>query len=432
MGRTRRWAVTVASVLSVAAAGLAGCGGEATGTRDGQYLGDRVSFRLTGATAHDFRLTGIECRVPHPEHPELALCLVRAPGLPSGALTVSGGAFGGQLGDVAIEGRLLGDGAEGTWRFEATCPNGDACEASGAWTAAFKPEVTFDVPPDLPPDVGPPDTLASDLPGPGPDAGPTQQQAKALLDDLRAAVGVAPAAWDDGVHAAAQAHAEYFVTHASAYAQSGLNPHQQNQDWTEGFTGVSMMQRLQHAGVTGVGAGGEVMAFTGSAQGAMDGWMATLYHREPLIHPSMVRWGFGAAAEGAARAEVADLIFAAAAKPGPARWPLPDAEDVDRSWDGRESPQPPLPPGASYPSGPIVTVTWPSGTKLALAEARLLGPGDVEVPVQVRTPADDQHLMDSWALYALDPLAAGTRYTVVFEGTVGGQATTESWSFTTR
>ena len=172
------------------------------------------------------------------------------------------------------------------------------------------------------------------------------------------------------------------------------------------------------------------MAFSGTPAGAMWGWMSTLYHRIPLVHPNLERWGFGLAASGA-HAEVGNMAQGVTINPGPARWPVPGATGVDVSWNGAESPQPPLPEGESYPSGPIVTITFEKGSAPLLVFAELVGPAGEVVPSQVQHPGNDSWLKETWALYPYSPLAGGTSYTVTFKGTIAGEPVIEEWVFTT-
>ncbi len=162
----------------------------------------------------------------------------------------------------------------------------------------------------------------------------------------------------------------------------------------------------------------------------MWGWMDTLYHRVPLVHPNTVAWGFGISDTVAC--EVLDSVFGSSEDTGPALWPVPDAAGVSTSWSGNEGPQPPLPATESYPSGPVVTATFAQGTALSLTQATLSSLMGGDVPSQVRGPHNDSYLGETWALYAYDPLEPATTYTVTFEGTVAGQPATLSWSFTTQ
>ncbi|MCB9785838.1 MAG: hypothetical protein H6744_03990 [Deltaproteobacteria bacterium] len=456
--RSRLRALGVAVALLVSGACEPGDGAQVAAA-SGRYVGSPVSFRIAGETLTDFRLSGIECRIPHPLNEAVALCLVRAPGVPEGALALSGGSFSGALGDVALDGVVDGTTASGTWRFETACPGGEACVAEGEWEADFVADAT-------PPDGGDAST-GGDLPvgvdgaadpgplgggdqgpGPAPDvvvpeptvptgASDEQIEAARALAAIRAAVGLPMPEQIAGINAAAQAHAEYYVAHVAQYSAAHLSPHEENPAWPEGYTGASAGDRLVAQGVT-PGFWSEVMAFTGSAEASLDGWMETLYHREPLVHPNMVRWGFGIARAGQARAEVIDSIngqvsaTGSGADLGPALWPVRGATEVPTRWDGLETPKPPLPAGQSYPSGPIVTATFERSHALSLAEGSLRDPAGETVPAQVQSPDNDPYLTSTWAIYAYAPLAARTRYTVTFHGQVDGADTLLTWEFTTR
>lgn len=433
--------VVARCLTGLALIALAGCGGEAEGEAvlEGRWIGDKVSFVVEGGAAKEVRFIGIECRVPHPDNEVLSVCLVRAPGLPQGQLGVGGGGISGELDGVTVTGSFTGQDASGTWHFEAECPDGSICVADGEWSAVYfyeepepEPDADSDVPglpdagPDTPIGPGPIDDVPVVVP---PNASQLQAEAADLLTQLRATVGVGPAVQEELINKAAQAHADYYALHYDKYQSSNLSAHNENPDWSEGFTGEGPGQRLAHQGVDGAMGASEVMAFSGSPQGAIDGWMATLYHRIPLIHPNSTRWGFGIGTQGV-KVEVGNLLFGDATKPGPARWPLPGSEDVSPSWHGYESPQPPLPAGQSYPSGPVITVTFTRGQGPKLTSAVLTGPSG-EVEAQVQHPGNDSWLSDTWALYAYSPLEPQTTYTVTFTGTVGGAPVEESWSFTT-
>ena len=125
------------------------------------------------------------------------------------------------------------------------------------------------------------------------------------------------------------------------------------------------------------------------------------------------------------------MAMASTTNPGPARWPVPNATGVDTSWNGAESPQPPLPQGESYPSGPIITITFEKGSGPVLVFAELVDSAGQPVPAQVQHPGNDSWLKDTWSLYAYSPLSSAATYTVTFKGNLGADPVIETWSFTT-
>ena len=412
---------------------------------NGFYRGEQISFQVMDVTeVTEMRVSGIECRVPFEPNPLLSICKHTAPGFLWGNFAIDGAEFTASSEGLVITGVFDGETVTGTWRFSRGCIDGSVCEASGTWSA----EHEYTVAPPTP-DVGDTsDGVIEDSVGPQPDIGPdamrrlegipdppenaTPQQVKVnnYLNTIRQQVGVAMAIQVEPLNQAAQAHADYYGRYADEYKKSGLSPHQQNPDWTDGYTGTSVGDRCSHAGFDG-GWLWEVMAFMSDPHGSIDGWMDTLYHRVPLIHPNTESYGYGISLQGAA-CDVIDGNYGKALLPGPARWPLPNTTNVAVKWMGWESPQPPLPADQSYPSGPVITITFPRSTPMKLTSAVLLDPSGEEVPAQVQTPENDSWLSTTWAIYAYNPLMGQSTYTVRFEGTVQGAPYTDTWSFTTQ
>lgn len=114
---------------------------------------------------------------------------------------------------------------------------------------------------------------------------------------------------------------------------------------------------------------GEVMVgpwggSTYTAQNAMDDWMKTAYHQLPFLECGGDRIGYGPDHHPtgdwrAPMVHTATLDFARSANPcgsnGVSEWPLAGTWGVPRSWDGQESPRPPV----TYPSGPVFTSRHP-------------------------------------------------------------------------
>jgi hypothetical protein len=429
-------------VFGLTMALLSGCGADDP-IPWGKYQGENVNFSVEGADkVTDITLMGMQCRVPFPDFEELSICKHNAPGLLVGPFSVRDGEFKVTTDEVSLTGAFSEDGkkASGTWSFKRTCLEGSVCSAQGTWESEFAhadpPEPDIVVPDTVDPeDVGPsPDGTVANFDGsiPEPPVGalPHQTAANAYLNMIRGSVGVDLALEDAYLNEAAQLHAEYVAFHADKYNQSGLSPHQQNDEWDEGFTGVSVSDRCAAAGYGG-GWLWEVMTWVSSPEGSIDGWMETLYHRVPLIHPNTAEFGYGMTTEGSP-CDVMDGSYGEATLPGPARWPLPEAKGVNSGWNGYESPQPPLPETESYPSGPIITITFKREVSKELLEATLEDPTGAVVPSQVQSPQNDSWLKDTWCIYAYSPLKSQTEYTVTFKGKVSGQPYEDSWSFTTQ
>jgi hypothetical protein len=428
------------------------CESDGANVRQGLYTGELVSFEAEDGQLSEFRFTGIECRIPHPANTAVSLCFSRPNGLPDGSLALRGAGFAGMVEDVHVDGLIDGDIASGEWTYSAVCLDGTHCETSGSWDAQYLEVTGGDEETEV--ELGntaedggsagtetgqPPDDSDPVQSRPGPpvtepvvplSASEIQLLAAECMAEIRGLVGLSVPVQDEGINAAAQAHADYYALHANDYGTYGVSAHDEVPEWEEGFTGITVSARLAYQGVTASSGTHEIMAFSGSVKGSFNGWMDTLYHRIPLVHPNTTSWGYGMAQQGAA-AEVIDALYSGTSETGPALWPVPGAVDVDRLWNGYESPQPPLPDGESYPSGPVITATFATSQNPQLSEAWLESADGTVVPCQVQSPENDSWLSTTWAIYSYVPLAPTSTYTVFFEGTVAGAPTTVSWSFTT-
>jgi uncharacterized protein YkwD len=409
-------------VLGALALLPAACGGGGAGPNEGNWLGEHLYFACDGESVSDVRPLDVSCSGTLDGLP----CTASFAGLLAGSLPIArDGAFSGVLGTITLDGRFTSaTEAGGTLVFDA--PDG-CCRAEVAWTATWRPPQYADA---AAPDAG----AGADLVRPDDDLTPAQAAAIRITNEWRARIGAAPLASSAPIHRAAQAHADYFAANCDRLRAEGLSPHVESAEHP-GYTGASFFDRLQAQGWSGAG-GWEIMAFQADPAEAIEAWLETLYHRIPLVHPNAIEAGYGGAAGSGdgcrgAQVDVMDFGRGRTDATAPVRFPPDGATDVRPSWHGLESPQPPLPPGESYPSGPIVTLTFPEGPALSVTGHRLAGPDGVDIPHVLRTPSDDRYLDGTIALYAHDPLAPGTTYDVTLEGRRGTAAFAETWTFTT-
>ena len=439
------------SVLLVLGGLLAGCaagsGGSSgpTGPRDGSWEGPRVSFELKDGELSSWQVHDVTCS----DLSDSGACLQTAHDPPEVTATLlEDGTFVAALGSLTLTGEFSGaEDVSGTWTF---LPHA-CCSASGTWTARW-------VPPEAPPpapDAGGGGTEDSLLPeedsatvggttgtGTGgevlppptdgyfvpPDASAAQQAAITRTNWYRLNVGVDLIDMHAAINAAAQAHADYYSQHKSAYATGKVpgGAHAETPDIPTGFTGKSFGDRMSAAGYEG-SPGFEVMAFMNSPAAAVDGWVETVYHRIPFVSPDMAHAGYG----GAPTVDVMDFGFQAHPDKSLAvLYPWPGQTGVPRSWSGNESPQPPPPPNG-YPSGSVITVTTAQGAPLTIDVHRLLAPDGAEIAHVWHPKGSNGFMSATWALYAHDKLQAGTTYTVELEGTHGASSWSREWSFTT-
>lgn len=180
----------------------------------------------------------------------------------------------------------------------------------------------------------------------------------------------------------------------------------------------------------------------GNPDEAVEKWMATFYHRVPLLATKLAKIGVGKK-DGTRRGDVMVLDCLSgyddtrADEPKLVLYPAPDQKNVPRAFAG-ETPDP-LPAGSRGTAGYPVTFTAFDASKREIANvtvARLLGPDGKEVPCHLSTPqAPARADFTQWNTVCLipkDSLSAKTRYTVEIKCTVGGEAVEKTWSFTTK
>jgi uncharacterized protein YkwD len=101
------------------------------------------------------------------------------------------------------------------------------------------------------------------------------------LNAHRARAGLGPVALDPSLSRGCLAHARYVSRNVNHPAVQGLGIHEQD-------------KRLPGATPEGAKAGkGSVIAIISDPVESVDGWMATLYHRVPLLDPRLKRIGYG-------------------------------------------------------------------------------------------------------------------------------------------
>lgn len=263
-----------------------------------------------------------------------------------------------------------------------------------------------------------------------PEAPPEARRAQAQLNKIRQGVGLQPLALQDALGAAAQSHADYLHQHVEQYS---LNGHGEEAG-RPGFTGTNVGARAAYWGWT-QGAS-EVVAVSGRAEEALADWIATLYHRIPLLHPDTVAMGYGwAGADRSGKNVLVSSKSLSGAKT--VAYPAAGARTVPPEWNGLETPDPLALYGLAD-SGPVgypITLTFGGPViDLRLTAAQLTGPaGDLELLSY--DPAFDPNLSDAVAIIPRQPLQPETTHTVLLKGWIdrgeGPTEFTERWSFTT-
>jgi len=251
--------------------------------------------------------------------------------------------------------------------------------------------------------------------------GPKSNDARAMLsvhNELRAAVGAPAVRADDRVTSAAQHHAEYL-------ARAGAIGHDETAG-QPGFTGASVRDRLAAQGYADATAS-EVAASSDTGTEDVRFLWDLPYHRLGLMHPHAVVAGWGHAEIDGHTATVGVIVFDfSAAAPERVRSPE-TGQRVAGSWAGDESPDA-LPAGTARPVGYPVMVVYSGAKPVDLKNAKLSDSSGHDVAVSVIPQIYER---DYVGVVPIAPLAAGARYRVRFELSVGGNDVVDEWEFET-
>ena len=117
-----------------------------------------------------------------------------------------------------------------------------------------------------------------------------QEQALDRVNYYRIIAGIPPARGVQAIHEAAQSHAEFYANNRNDPRLAGLGFHEEHAD-LPGYTGRWPSDRAQFFGYSGgVGEDGH---FVGDPVGSVDGWMATVYHRNLIMCYGCTDLGYG-------------------------------------------------------------------------------------------------------------------------------------------
>ncbi|MCE9572357.1 MAG: CAP domain-containing protein [Deltaproteobacteria bacterium] len=248
-----------------------------------------------------------------------------------------------------------------------------------------------------------------------------EKQALRLVNAYRAAAGLPPVKLDAKLSKGCMEHAAYMRANRGTDAMAGLNAHTQRPN-------------LPGATPAGAACGKAADLFPGVSdlQVAVDGWMASLYHRRPVLTPSLARIGVGYARlpDGSL---MAALMFVNDKDATPARavmYPADRQTDVPLEF-GNEVPNPI--PGNGRGGYPI-TLQFPAFDPVTAVKATFTDGKGHKVPFYL---SDPEHPATSFGQYGVIcvipkvPLAASSRYTVAIDATWNGQAGHWSTTFTT-
>jgi uncharacterized protein YkwD len=259
-------------------------------------------------------------------------------------------------------------------------------------------------------------------------SGAVTQQVLDRVNQIRKTAGLTPVTLDPDLHRGCRNHARYLVLNAGHPATAGLGAHDEDLS-------------LPGATPEGKDAGKKSVIALGDhdPRDAVEGWMATLYHRIPILEPNLKQVGFGLArGERLGWITVLNLMSGKSrGRPHEVLYPVPDQTDVPLNFPpGGEIPDP-IPEDKDKKAGYPITLFFPYDSPLVGATGKMEDSDGNAVDVWFSSPEKhanpkfDKHQGNTVCLIPKDPLKPNTKYTVHVTGSRTGSKWEKSWSFTT-
>ena len=253
---------------------------------------------------------------------------------------------------------------------------------------------------------------------------PVELRVKRLVDGYRAAVGLPAVRLDAKLSKSCMEHAQYMRLNKDTGAIEGLNAHHERPN-------------LPGASAEGAACGEAADLFFGVSdlEVAVDAWMSTLYHRRPILEPTLERIGVGYAKLPDGSYMAALMFVDANGADVAAKWPVAYPANNQRGVPlefGSEIPNP-VPGGAR--AGYPITIQFPPFDKVAGVRATLVDGSGKDVAFYLSDPEDPATAsFGQFGIVSLIPklpLRAQSRYEVRVDATWKGKPGTWRWSFTT-
>ncbi len=285
-----------------------------------------------------------------------------------------------------------------------------------------------------------------------------QRQALEQTNWYRSTAGLPLAIGVQAVHQGAQGHAEFVANNKDHPSVAGLGFHQETAN-LPGFIGKWSSDRARYFGYSG--GLGEDGHFVGDPVGSVDGWMATIYHRNLIMCYGCIELGYGMVNDHRGRFDV--LNMGSRTYPSPPKrlivaYPASGQTNISTEWNGAETPDPlpnkPKPVG--YPIS--IHIVQPPSTAITAANldgsspfgftqqlqrssqwlittAELRDVAKQIVPtylLEQNTDPADYLGPDNAFLVAHKPLKENSTYSVVFAGIDSqGKPSEKRWAFST-
>lgn len=260
----------------------------------------------------------------------------------------------------------------------------------------------------------------------GDDDGVRAGEAVERVNAFRKLADLPPVKLDDLLSHGCRAHAVYLALNARRPEAQGLLVHEEDKS-LPGYT----PEGKKAAKASDISIGGE-------PNDAIASWMATLYHRIPLLEPNLKSVGFGCArGDHGGWITVLDVgngLDTKTPRPGPVLYPVENQTDVPLEFPGNELPNP-IPDDATGRAGYPITVFFPIQQPLVGAAGKLEDAKGRPVECWFSSPesrANPNHPQGTTVcLIAKEPLQPEHRYRATFTGEQLGKPWRKSWTFTT-
>ncbi|MGE5182537.1 MAG: CAP domain-containing protein [Acidobacteriota bacterium] len=243
----------------------------------------------------------------------------------------------------------------------------------------------------------------------------------AEVNRYRAAAGLPEVKVDARLSAGCAKHADYLRRNFGSPAIAGLAAHREQAE-------------LPGATRDGADCGKNADLFVGVADldKAVDGFMAGIYHRRPVLDPGLAVIGIGTAKLPDGNFVLAIRLSAGTggASAWPVAYPADHQHDVPREY-GNEIPNP-VPGGgaAGYP----ITLQFPPFDRVTNVRASLVDARGRALAIHLSDPEHPATSFPQSGVVSVIPrqrLAPATTYTVAIDATWKGKRGSWKWSFTT-
>jgi uncharacterized protein YkwD len=265
----------------------------------------------------------------------------------------------------------------------------------------------------------------------GDEAGVWAAKVLERLNRVRRQADLAPVELDDLLSHACRLHAKYLSINARRPEIEGLGVHTEDPK-LPGYTPEGAK----------AGKASDIALGSPEPTQSFDDWMATLYHRVPILDPGLHKVGFGCVrGQRLGWISVLDVFSGVDRTPRPQSqpvfWPASGLGDVPNNFPiGGETPDP-IPEDKTGRAGYPITATFSRESPLTGAKATLEDANGKRIPCWFSSPElpanpiFEPHQGTTVCLIPKQPLQPEHTYRVTLTGTLAAAAWKKSWTFTT-